>query len=600
MASSTWTCATTAIPTTQYGVDLRLWDQVGNSGSQIGKLSTLVAWSLADPPDALERDRNDLVDGTYQHNRNPFIDHPEWVCSIWASQVPAALCATNNHAPTTAPMTRTTLEDTATTVALTANDEDGDTLTWSITGAATHGTASITGGSTLDYTPAANYHGTDVVGLTVSDAKGGTAATTVTFTIDPVNDAPIATAQNVSTPQNTAKSVTLTASDIEGDALTYEIGSQPAHGNVTLIGDQAMYTPTGGYSGPDSFTFAASDGGLTSAPATVSINVTAAVNNAPTATEQSTSTPEDTATVITLAGSDSDGDTLTFAQANDPVHGIVTITSSGSATYTPAANYSGADSFSFTVSDGALTSAAATVMINVAPVNDAPSATEQNVTTAEETADVVTLAGTDVDGDTLTFAKASDPAHGTVSITTAGSATYTPAANYHGPDSFTFTVSDGTVTSPAATVSITVTPVNDAPMATPQNVTTPEDTAKVVTLAGTDADIDDDLTFAIGVQPAHGTLDLVGDEATYTPSANYHGPDSFTFTLSDGTVTSSPATVSITVTAVNDAPVATAQGVSTAEDTAKVVTLAGIDVDGDGLTLALEAQPSSRHGRPHR
>ncbi len=92
----------------------------GTSGAQIGKLSTLVAWSLADPPDDLERDRNDLVDGTYQHNRNPFIDHPEWVCSIWASQVPAALCATNNHAPTTAPMTRTTLEDTATTVALTA------------------------------------------------------------------------------------------------------------------------------------------------------------------------------------------------------------------------------------------------------------------------------------------------------------------------------------------------------------------------------------------------------------------------------------------------------------------------------------------------
>ncbi len=82
-----------------YGLDLRMWDTVGNSGSQIGKLSTLVAWSLADPPDAGERTRNDLVDDLYQHNRNPFIDHPEWVCSIYSSQVPAALCA--RHQPGT-------------------------------------------------------------------------------------------------------------------------------------------------------------------------------------------------------------------------------------------------------------------------------------------------------------------------------------------------------------------------------------------------------------------------------------------------------------------------------------------------------------------
>ena len=165
------------------------------------------------------------------------------MCSIWGSQVPAALCATNNHAPTTAPMTKITTEDGATALALTANDVDGDPLTWSITGAAAHGTASITGGRTLNYTPAANYHGTDVVGVTVSDGKGGTAATTVTFTVNPVNDAPTATAQNVSTPQNTAKVVTLTGNDVEGDPLTYAIGTQPAHGNVSLAGDQATYTP---------------------------------------------------------------------------------------------------------------------------------------------------------------------------------------------------------------------------------------------------------------------------------------------------------------------------------------------------------------------
>ena len=231
-----------------------------------------------------------------------------------------------------------------------------------------------------------------------------------------------------------------------------------------------------------------------------------------------------------------------------------------------------------------MTSPAATVSINVTAVNDAPVATAQSVSTAEDTAKVVTLAGTDVDGDTLTYAIGAQPAHGTVTLD-GSQATYTPAANYHGPDSFTFTVSDGTVTSPAATVSISVTAVNDAPAATAQSVSTAEDTAKVVTLAGTDVDIDDDLIFAIGAQPGHGTVSLVGDQATYTPAANYNGPDSFTFTLSDGTVTSPAATVSIAVTAVNDAPAATAQTVTTAEDTAKVVTVAGTDVEGRRLTV---------------
>ena len=424
-----------------FGLDLAMAENIPTSGPFLGRLSTLAAWSLADPPDDLERARNNLIDGTYQHNRNPFIDHPEWVCSIWAGQVPAALCATDNHAPTTAPMTKTTLEDTATTVALTANDVDGDTLTWSITGAPAHGAANITGGSTLTYAPAANYNGTDVVGVTVSDDKGGAAATTVTFTVNPVNDPPTATAQNISTPQNTAKVVTLTATDVEGDPLTYALGTQPAHGNVSIAGDQATYTPAGGYSGPDSFTFAASDGALTSAPATVSINITAAVNHAPTATAQSTSTPEDTAKVITLVGSDSDGDTLTFAKANDPAHGTVTITSSGSATYTPAANYTGADSFTFTVSDGALTSAAATVTINVTPVNDGPTVTGTLLRTTAGTPVSATLGNSDPDGDSVTITTATSPAHG--SVTSSGATvTYTPAIR-SGTDSFLVTVSDG-------------------------------------------------------------------------------------------------------------------------------------------------------------
>ena len=572
-----------------YTQDLVLGENVPTSGPHIGKLSTLVAWSQADPPDAGELARNNMIDGTYQHNRNPFIDHPEWVCSIWGSSVPAGTCAANT-APTTSPMTKTTAEDTATTVALTATDPENDPLTWSVTTAPTHGSAGIVG-STLTYTPAANYNGTDVVGVTVNDGHGHAVATTVTITVTPVNDAPTATAQTTATNQNTAKVITLAGADVDGDTLTYAIATAPTHGTVDLTGNQATYTPTTDYVGPDSFTFTVNDGTVSSAPATVSINVSAS-NHAPTATPQSVTTPEETPKVITLAGADTDGDTLSYAIGTGPAHGTLNLVGT-QATYTPAANYNGPDSFTFTVNDGAVTSAPATVSITVTPVNDAPTATDQSVTVDEDSVKVITLAGTDVDGDTLTFAKASNPAHGTVTITSAGQATYTPTANYNGPDSFTFTVNDGTVTSAAATVSITVVEVNDAPTATAASVTTAEDTAKVITLAGTDVD-GDTLAYAIGATPGHGVVTLSGNEATYTPATDYHGPDSFTFTVNDGTVTSAPATVTINVTPVNDKPLASGVTVATAEGQPVTIDLVGSDVDGDTLTYAKATDPA--HG----
>src|SRR5205823_5272119 len=208
------------------------------------------------------------------------------------------------------------------------------------------------------------------------------------------------------------------------------------------------------------------------------------------------------------------------------------------------------------------------------------------------TAKAIVLTATDVDGDALTYAMVVAPAHGALSGT-APTVTYTPAANYNGPDSFTFKANDGTLNSNVATVTLTVTPVNDAPVATAQSVTTNQDTAKAMTLTATDVD-GDTLTDAVVTAPTHGTLSGVAPNLTYTPAANYNGADSFTFKANDGTVDSSAATVSLTVTAVNDAPVANAQTVTTAEDTAKAIVLTATDVDGDPLTYAIVAAPT--HG----
>src|SRR5207244_837824 len=143
-------------------------------------------------------------------------------------------------------------------------------------------------------------------------------------------------------------------------------------------------------------------------------------------------------------------------------------------------------------------------------------------------------------------------------------------ANFNGPDSFTYRANDGSLDSNIATVSITVTAVNDAPVASDQTVATNEDTAKAITLGATDVE-GSPLTYAIVTGPAHGTLSGTAPAVTYTPAANYNGADSFTFKANDGSLDSNVATVSITVTAVNDAPVATNQTVTTDEDTAKAI-----------------------------
>jgi len=175
--------------------------------------------------------------------------------------------------------------------------------------------------------------------------------------------------------------------------------------------------------------------------------------------------------------------------------------------------------------------------------------------TDEDTAKAILLVATDVDDDPMTYEIVAGPSHGTLSGT-APSLTYTPADDYNGPDSFTFKANDGDVDSNVATVSITVNPVNDAPMAQAQSVTTDEDTAKAILLVATDVD-DDPMTYEIVAGPSHGTLSGTAPSLTYTPADDYNGPDSFTFKANDGAAYSNVAAVSVAVNAVNDPPVIT-------------------------------------------
>jgi len=308
--------------------------------------------------------------------------------------------------------------------------------------------------------------------------------------------------------------------------------------------------------------------------------------------------------------------------------GLLSIPISGSFTYALVSGAGDTDNTSFTISGSTLKTAAVfdfetknsysvrvqttdslgltavtnlTISVSDVLENVAPVANDDSVSTDEDTGLTgnVLANDTDTNGDALTAVKLSDPAHGSVTLNANGSFTYTPAANYNGPDSFTYKANDGTVDSNVATVNITVRAVNDAPSATNESYSTDEDTPLTVAAPGVlanDTDIDGDaLSAALVAGPARGSVTLNANGSfTYTPAANFNGPDSFTYKANDGGANSSVATVSLTVKAVNDAPtVAVSAGGACMADFKGQVNLTVSDVETAAGSLTLSASSSN-------
>jgi VCBS repeat-containing protein len=241
------------------------------------------------------------------------------------------------------------------------------------------------------------------------------------------------------------------------------------------------------------------------------------------------------------------------------------------------------------------------VRLNTTVTNQAPTAVADAYSTAEDTVLTVGAPGvlgndSDPDGNQLSAVLGSGPSHGTLALDADGSFTYTPAANFNGSDSFSYRASDGTLTSNLATVTLTVSAVNDAPTAAANAYSTGEDTNLTVAapgVLGNDSDPDgDSLHAVVESAPSHGTLALDADGSfTYTPAADFNGSDSFSYRASDGTLTSNLATVTLTVSAVNDAPTVTvaARGTCGSNDHSGTVNLTVADVESQaaGLTLSI-------------
>ena len=184
----------------------------------------------------------------------------------------------SNVAPVAVDDTLTVSEDAAlTSKDVITNDTDADANTLSLIAATTAGTGTVAinaDGLSIDYTPAANFNGTELITYTVSDGERTDTAGTLTVTVTPVNDSPVATAQSVTTIEDISIEITLSGSDIDGDTLTYEIVTNPINGSVTVADNKATYIPSSGYFGEDTFTYKINDGTVDSSTKTVTISVT--------------------------------------------------------------------------------------------------------------------------------------------------------------------------------------------------------------------------------------------------------------------------------------------------------------------------------------
>ncbi|WP_407309719.1 Ig-like domain-containing protein [Pseudomonas sp. nanlin1] len=490
------------------------------------------------------------------------------------------------------------------------SDVDGDTLSYSASGLPTglsidaNGVISGVLGSSAS-TGGLNGSGQYIVTVSASDGHGGTAAQTFVLTV--TNPAPSSSAINLTLNEDTPISGTLSATDVDGDSLTFSTQQGPAHGTLVLNGDGSYtYTPEANYHGADSFSYRVvdADGGV--ATAVVSLTI-AAVNDAPTALgsvpAQSANDSAPFSLNLASAFTDVDGDTLSYSASGLPAglsidaNGLISGTLGSSAS---ADGLNGGGQYNVTVSardaDGATVQQSFVLIVS----NPAPSSANSALSTAEDTPLAGNLLASDVDGDRLTFTASIGPSHGTLVLNADGSYLYTPDANFNGSDSFTYQVTDADGATVSATVSLSVTPVNDAPVALGSVAaqTGVDSSPFNLALAGRFADVDGDTLFysASGLPSglsigADGTISgIVGSSAS---AGGPNGDGQYTVVVSARDGQGAVVTQSFTLSVSNPLPTATGSTVTLAEDSSVSGNLLDTASDLDGDTLRVDTTPVS-------
>ncbi|WP_337167023.1 tandem-95 repeat protein [Vibrio parahaemolyticus] len=516
-----------------------------------------------------------------------------------------------NDAPVAKDDIATTQEDTAVTIDVLPNDTDADGDKLSIESASVpkeQGTVEVVDGK-LVFTPAENFNGDAEITYTVTDGAL-TDQAKVTVTVNPVDDAPTIKVDAVESITEDAVSTdtvvaTLEVADTDTpeDQLTVSLENN-SNGYFVLVGDEVKLTQAGVDAVNNdelnlkdlTISASVSDGVNPTASDSDSLIVNR-VNDAPTVenaiADQELS--EDFATyTIDLNDAFKDSDSALNFSVSGNSNVLVSI-ENGIATISPTADWNGSETLTFTATDPSGESISQTVNFTVAPVADIVA---DKATVVEDTSTVIKVLGNDTfegDGKVVSLDTNNGPANGTVSVNPDGSVTYTPNDNYHGTDSFTYIVTSGGV-SESTTVSVDVTPVNDAPVAKGDTAITDEDTPVTIDVLPNDTDIDGDKLSiqSASVPEAQGKVEIVDGKLVFTPAENFNGDAEITYTVTDGALTDQ-AKVTVTVNPVDDAPTIKVDAVeSITEDAVSTDTVvatlevADTDTPEDQLTVSLE------------
>ncbi|WP_273981268.1 tandem-95 repeat protein [Vibrio parahaemolyticus] len=516
-----------------------------------------------------------------------------------------------NDAPVAKDDIATTQEDTAVTIDVLPNDSDVDGDKLSIESASVpkeQGTVEVVGGK-LVFTPAENFNGDAEITYTVTDGQL-TDEAKVTVTVNPVNDAPTIKVDAVESITEDAVSIdtvvaalTVRDTDTPEDQLAVSLENN-SNGYFVLVGNEVKLTQAGVDAVNNdelnlkdlTISASVSDGVNPTASDSDSLIVNR-VNDAPTVenaiADQVLSEDFDAYTIdLNEVFKDSDSSLEFSVSGNNSIQISIV---SGVATITPTADWNGKETITFTAKDPSGESVSQTVNFTVTPVADIEA---DKTTVVEDTPTIIKVLGNDTfegDDQVVSLDTNNGPANGTVSVNPDGSVTYTPNDNYHGTDSFTYIVTSGGV-SESTTVSVDVTPVNDAPVAKDDIATTQEDTVVTIDVLPNDTDVDGDkLSIQSATVPkAQGKVEIVDGKLVFTPAENFNGHAEITYTVTDGQLTDE-AKVTVTVNPVNDAPTIKVDAVEGITENAVstdtlVATLEVADTDTpeDQLTVSLE------------
>lgn len=549
-----------------------------------------------------------------------------------------------NDPPIAADDAVTTVEDTQVTIDLVNNDSDLDSdldstsIDLDLTALGKQNFISVAAGTwkvdsngVITFIPNLNFNGVATLDYQILDAEGLISNTaTITVTVDPVNDAPVLASDTLTTLEETVLNGTIfTAADfdIEGLLTVSSVVAGPANGLFNINPNGTFdYTPNADFNGIETITIEVCDDGAPLPALCANTNLTilvTPVSDAPTATDDNNTTPEDTPVTTIVSGNDTDpdGNVVDFTVDLDPLtaghqtsftsaEGQWYLTATGAIEFFPALNYVGLASIDYTILDDAgVVSNTATLTITVDPVNDTLVLANETFVTNEETpvsGDITNADDGDVDGNlVLNTTQISGPNNGTISTNADGTFTYTPAVNFFGTDTIVYQICDDGTPLPATcgndTLLVVVLPVNDLPTSTTDNNSTDEDVPVSTEVVANDFDGDgyisshtlDLVPGTPGIQNSLNTPDGLWTTnpfgyILFFPAQDFNGNTSIAYVVEDNEGGVSPiANLNITVNPINDAPILANETVTTNEDTpvsGDFTTAADTDVDGN-LTL---------------